>query len=87
MKLIRMRKVSTLCVCRRPDWKCNKARDLGNGYKLYYSGAIAEERNGVVSQKIKYIVTELRRGRDLIITVRLPHGECTIKCICTTNIR
>ena len=44
--LMERRKLGVLCV-QETRWKGNKARELGEGYKLFYSGANEEGRNGV----------------------------------------
>ena len=40
------RKVDILCV-QETRWRGNKAKDIGSGYKLLYSGADERGRNGV----------------------------------------
>lgn len=42
VELMKMRRVNILCV-QETRWKGNKAKELGEGYKLYYSGATADE--------------------------------------------
>ena len=43
---IARRRVNILCV-QETRWKGNKAKELGNGYKLIYSGADDRGRSGV----------------------------------------
>ena len=44
--LMKRRKVDVLCV-QETRWRGDKAKELGDGYKLLYSGANKESRNGV----------------------------------------
>ena len=62
-----MRRVGILCV-QETRWKGNKTKELFEGYKLYYSAATADGRNGVgivVSEKNKTICDRShKRGRS-----------------------
>ncbi|XP_064079513.1 craniofacial development protein 2-like [Macrobrachium nipponense] len=78
--LIKMRRVDILCV-RETRWKGNKARELGDGYKMFYSGANKEGRNGVgiiLSSEMKKEIVEVNRRNDRIIWVRLMVENCTV---------
>ena len=44
--MMKRRRVDILCV-QETRWKGNKAREIGEGYKLIYSGANHQGRNGV----------------------------------------
>ena len=44
-EMLKRRRVEIACV-QETKWKGNKAREIGEGYKLYYSGA-STTRNGV----------------------------------------
>ena len=66
------RKVDFLCV-QETRWKGNSAREIGNGYKLYYSGS-REGRNGVgviVSNTWKDKVIEVKRVNDRILRLSI----------------
>ena len=78
--LMKARGVNVLCV-QETRWKGNKAKELGEGYKLIYSGANKECRNGVgiiLSREIKEEVIEVNRRNDRIIWIRLMIENCTI---------
>ena len=52
-----------LCV-QETRWKGDKARELGDGYKLFYSGASKEGRNGVgivLSKRFKDCLASVKR--------------------------
>ena len=78
--LMKTRKVNILCV-QETRWKGNKAKELGEGYKLVYSGANKEGRNGVgiiLSSEMKNGIVEVNRKNDRIIWIRLTVEECTV---------
>lgn len=68
---MKRRAVNILCV-QETRWRGNKAKELGEGYKLYCSGVVSGGNGvGIVeSQKIKEYVTEVKRG-DRLTAVRL----------------
>ena len=75
--LMRKRKVDALCV-QETRWKGNKAKELGDGYKIFYSGANKQGRNGVgiiLSQELKNTVIEVNRKDDRTMRVKLSDGE------------
>ncbi|XP_064111347.1 craniofacial development protein 2-like [Macrobrachium nipponense] len=77
--LMKTSRVDILCV-QETRWKGNKARELGERYKMFYSGANKEGRNGVgiiLSSEKKEIV-EVNRRNDRIIWVRLMVENCTV---------
>ena len=83
VELMKMRRVSILCV-QETRWNGNKAKELGEGYKLYYSAATADGRNGmgiIVSEKIKQYVTEVKREGDRLMVLRLVYGDCPINIV------
>ena len=85
VELMKMRRVSILCV-QETRWKGNKAKELGEGYKLYYSAATTDGRNGVgiiVSEKIKQYVIELKKEGDRLMVLRLVYGDCPINPLWT----
>ena len=78
--LMRARKVDILCV-QETRWKGNKAKELGDGYKLFYSGANEQGRNGVgivLSGEMKNAVTEINRKNDRIMRVKICYSGETV---------
>ena len=70
------RKVDILCV-QETRWRGNKAKDIGGGYKLLYSGANERGRNGVgiiFSKEMKENVVGIERKNDRIMKVKLCCG-------------
>ena len=64
--------MDVLCV-QETRWKGKKAREMGNGYKMYYAGEDGK-RNGVgiiLSPKMKCNVLEVTRESDRVIWMRL----------------
>ena len=57
-----------LCV-HETRWTGNKAKELGDGFKLIYGGANNENRNGIeiiLSKGLKDLETEVNRKNDRI---------------------
>ena len=80
---MKMRRVSILCV-QETRWKGSRAKELGEGYKLNYSAATADGRNGVgiiLSEKKKQYVTEVKREGDRLMVLRLVYGDCPINIV------
>ncbi|KAK4299957.1 hypothetical protein Pmani_027812 [Petrolisthes manimaculis] len=77
------RKVEILCI-QETRWRGNKARELGGGFKLFYSGADDRGRNGVgivlISDDKENIINVTRKN-DRIIAVRLIIGEMIVNVI------
>ncbi|XP_066969277.1 uncharacterized protein [Macrobrachium rosenbergii] len=74
--LMGKKKVDVLCV-QEMRWKGNKAKGLGDGYKLYYSGANKQGRNEVgivLSGELKNTVIEVQRKNDSIIRLKMCFG-------------
>ena len=81
--MMRRRRVDVLCV-QETRWKGNKAREIGEGYKLIYSGANDQGRNGVgviLSKEMKECLVEVKRGGDRLMTIKLSFGESIINVI------
>ena len=83
--LMERRRVSVLCV-QETRWKGDKARELGDGYKLLYSGANKEGRNGVgivLSKSLKDNIVSVKRVSDRIMVIKLcMEGEMVnIACV------
>ena len=69
---------------RKPDRREIKAKELGDGYKLFYSGANVQGRNGVgivVCGDLKNSVTEVHRKNDRIMRVKMCYGGETMNII------
>ena len=78
--LMKTRRIDVLCV-QETRWKGNKAKELGEGYKLIYSGANHEGRNGVgmvLSSEMKEEIIEVNRRNDRIIWIRLMVENCAL---------
>ena len=81
--MMQRRKIEALCV-QETRWKGKKARELGCGYKLYYSGADETGRNGVgiiLSPKLKDNIVEVVRKNDRVMTLRLIIGDTNVNII------
>ena len=66
--MMKRRKVDILCV-QETKWKGSKAREMGDGYKLYYTGEDGR-RNGVgivLSPELKGGVLQVNRESDRIV--------------------
>ena len=74
--LMRKKKVDVLCV-QKMQWKGNKAKELGDGYKLYYSRANEQGRNEVdivMSGGLKNTMTEVQRRNDRNIRLKIRYA-------------
>ncbi|XP_066986829.1 craniofacial development protein 2-like [Macrobrachium rosenbergii] len=70
------RRIDFLCV-QETRWKGSGTREIGNGYKLYYSGS-REGRNGVgiiVSNNWKEKVVEVKRVNDRLLKIPIITGD------------
>ena len=77
--LMRMRRVDVLCV-QETRWSGNKAKELGEGYKLIY-GSATNKKNGVgiiLAKELKDLVIEVNRKSDRIIWLKLAMKDFTI---------
>ncbi|XP_063598000.1 craniofacial development protein 2-like [Penaeus indicus] len=73
VNLMMERKVDVMCV-QETRWTGNKAKELGEGFRLIYGGADNDKRNGIgiiSSRDLKDLVTEVNRRNDRIMWVRL----------------
>ena len=69
------RNIDVMCI-QETKWGGNAAREIGGGYKVYYSGE-SKKRNGVgiiLSQKWKDNVLEVKRVNDRLMSIRLNGG-------------
>ena len=67
------RKVDILCV-QETRWRGNKAKDIGSGYKLLYSGADERGRSGVgivCSKEVKENIVGVEKKSERIMTLKL----------------
>ena len=81
--MLERRKVEICCV-QETRWRGNKARPLGRGYKLIYSGTDARGRNGVgviLNKRWQENVVEVSRVNDRIIKVKVMEHQLTINVI------
>ncbi|XP_064099434.1 uncharacterized protein LOC135210471 [Macrobrachium nipponense] len=70
------RRVGILSV-QETRWKGNKAKDIGNGYKLLYSGADETGRSGVgivITKEMKENIVGIERKSERIMKARLCCG-------------
>ena len=75
--LMKERKMDVLCV-QETRWTGNKAKEIGDGFKLIYGGATKEKRIGIgiiLSKDLKDLVTEIKRRNERIMWVRLSFDE------------
>ena len=82
--MMKRRRVNVLCV-QETRWRGNKAKELAEGYKLFYSGADVRARNGVgivVDRELKGEVCEVYRKSDRIMSVKLDIGGGYTRVIC-----
>ncbi|XP_063878129.1 uncharacterized protein LOC135110104 [Scylla paramamosain] len=83
VNVMKRRKINILCV-QETRWRGNKARELGDGYKLIYSGANKEGRGGVgvVSDaEWKKHIVNVNRCSDRVMNIKLMYGKVTINII------
>ncbi|VDP16557.1 unnamed protein product [Heligmosomoides polygyrus] len=74
--LMRRRRVQVLCL-QETRWKGEKAKEIGEGVKLYYNGEDTK-RNGVgiaVAESLKDSVAAVQRINDRIMSLRLDTKE------------
>ena len=70
--LMERRKVKVLCI-QETKWKGSKARKIGDGYKLYYSG-LSNNRNVVgiiLHPSLTYGVISVERSSDRVMEIRM----------------
>ena len=82
--IMKERRVDILCV-QETEWKGNRAREIGGGFKLIYYGR-ETRRNGVciiVSEDVKSNVLDVKRVRGRIIKVKLMVKDRTVNIVST----
>ena len=70
--IMHRRKVMIACV-QETKWKGSKAKEIGEGFKLYYHG-ICRARNGIgiiLSKEWQNKIIEIKRISDRIMTMKL----------------
>ena len=83
MAAMERRKIDVLCV-QETRWKGQKARELGEGYKLYYMG-VDNRRNGVgivLSPEMRERVIQVSRESDRFIWLKIDVGVATLNVVC-----
>ena len=85
MELVDMmerRKINVLCL-RETKWKGQKARGMGNGYKLYYNG-VDGRRNGagiVLDPELKKGVLSVSRESDRLIWIKMEINKVAVNVV------
>ena len=80
--VMKRRRIDVLCV-QETKWKGNRAREIGEGYKLIYYGTDTR-RNGVgiiCSREEKENVIEVRRCSSRCMSVRIATGEGVVNVV------
>ena len=91
MELVDMmerRGINILCM-QEIRWKGEKAREIGNGYKLFYYGVVGK-RNGVgivLNGELKKSVLAVNRDSDQIMWMKVEICEVMVNlmCLCATG--
>ena len=82
-EVMNVRKVDILCV-QETRWKGNKAKEIGGGCKLLYSGADENGRSGVgiiLNKDFKDKVVEVRRNSSRVMRIRIMISQQIINVI------
>ncbi|XP_008487382.1 uncharacterized protein LOC103524157, partial [Diaphorina citri] len=83
--LMARRRIQILTV-QETRWKGNKAKELGDGYKLFYSGNKDSGRNGVgiiLDNEMKTKVTNISRKSDRVMSMKLQLDELELNILST----
>ena len=81
-EMLKRRRVEIACV-QETNWKGNKARKLGEGYTLYFSGA-STTRNGVgviLHSEWQDKKLEVKRKSDRVMSIKLVVGKRILNII------
>lgn len=79
---LKTRRIDIACI-QETKWKGNKARDIGEGYKLIYHG-VTSSRNGVgvvVCQQLRDSIVEVDNISDCLISIKIVSGPTTLRVI------
>ncbi|XP_037776748.1 uncharacterized protein LOC119573609 [Penaeus monodon] len=77
--LMERRKIRIMCL-QETKWKGSKAKELGNGFKLFYIGDDGR-KNGVgivLDEELKKGVLEVKRSSDRIIWLKMEMGKLVV---------
>ena len=80
--IMHRRKIMIACV-QETKWKGSKAKEIGEGFKLYYHG-ICRARNGIgiiLSKEWQDKILEIKRISDRIMTMKLVSGNTMLNII------
>ncbi|KAI5720850.1 hypothetical protein M8J77_012470 [Diaphorina citri] len=83
--LMARRRIQVLCV-QETRWKGNSARELGDGFKLFYSGTDSRGRNGVgivLDKEMKTKMRGINRRSDRVMSVKLQLDDMEINVLST----
>ena len=81
-EILKRRRVEIACV-QETKWKGNKAREIGEGYKLYYSGA-STTRNGIgiiLHSEWQDKILEVKQKSDRVMSIKLVVGKRMLNII------
>ncbi|XP_019248752.1 PREDICTED: craniofacial development protein 2-like [Nicotiana attenuata] len=81
VNILQKRKINIACV-QETRWVGSRAKDA-DGYKLWYSGVL-RGKTGVgvlVDRHLRESVVEVRRVNDILMTIKLVVGECTLNVV------
>ena len=81
--MMAQRKIHIMCV-QETRWKGNKTKELGDGYKLIFSGANGRGNNGVgiiFDGDTKNKVTSVCRRSDRVMSVKLQLNEMELNIV------
>lgn len=83
--LMARRRIQILCV-QETRWKGNKAKELGDGFKLFYSGNNNNGRNGVgivLDNELKKKVMCVNRRSDRVMSMKLQLDDIELNILST----
>ena len=79
---LKERHVDIACV-QETKWKGRQAKDIGDGYRLYYTGD-SSRQNGVaiiVSGRYRELVTEVTRISDRLMAMKIEADDATLRIV------
>ncbi|CAJ0604099.1 unnamed protein product [Cylicocyclus nassatus] len=79
---LKERHVDIACV-QETKWKGRQAKDIGDGYRLYYTGD-SSRQNGVaiiVSGRYRELVTEVTRISDRLMAMEIEADDATLRIV------
>ncbi|XP_051785416.1 craniofacial development protein 2-like [Erpetoichthys calabaricus] len=76
---LKIRRIDIACI-QETKWTGAKARDIGDGFKLFYNGNKPQNGVGiVVSQKVRDNVVEVTRMSDRLMSLKIDTGDITMR--------